>query len=173
MSDDTTRKGAGSSKGGLSRRQLIVRSVAGAAGLGAVGIGAYAHHKAKGTVHDDFPIPVRDDYRPVDQRNTIFTFAGSRKLQADHPERSEKFDGFDFYGEVARLQDRDRTIPPREEVGWTQLDRALDMAGIYADEALAPGEQNMIPNTGVGSWDQSGVAERRYEFPSQRVWFSS
>lgn len=165
MSDDVkTEKGAAGK--GLSRRQLLVRSAAGAGAVGVAGVGAYAYHKTKGTPRDEFPIPVREDYRPVDQRNTIFTFAASRKLQEEHPGRSEKFGGFDFYREAERLRNRDRQVPMKDEPGYTQLDRALDMAGLYADLALAPGEQNMIPNTGVGSWDQSGVAERRFDFPS-------
>lgn len=170
---DTDRDDAPS---GLDRREFLKGSVggwlgvrgavAGAAGAGAIGAGAYAHHKTKGTVRSEFPVPVQDDYTPVDQRNTLFTYASSRKLQEEHPERQEKFDGFDFFEAAEGLRTRDRSEPPRPEAGYSQLDRALEMGGLHANKALAPGEQLMVPNTGVGSWDQSNVAPTQYQFGS-------
>jgi epoxyqueuosine reductase len=130
-----------------------------AAGVGAAGSGCSL---IEGTVHDDFPVPVRDDYQPVDQRNTLFTFASSAKLNAGHPERAKKFGGFDFH-EKLKAMGHETT---RNEVGYTQLDRALDRGAVSTDNALARGERNMLPNQGVGGWDQSGVSETRYAFSS-------
>ena len=53
MSDEIETKKPAPLEEGLSRRQLLMRSVAGAAAAGAAGFGAYAHHKTKGTPHDE------------------------------------------------------------------------------------------------------------------------
>jgi reductive dehalogenase len=106
---------------------------------------------------------VRDDLAPMDQRRMLFTFAYSERLHDEHPERTEKFDGFHFYDRLS--QDYLRG-PVREEPGYTQLDRALGIAAWSPNDLLAPMQQYGQPNTGVFTWDQSDVAETRYEFAS-------
>jgi reductive dehalogenase len=158
-------------EGPASRRDFLKQAAVGALGsrwmlAGAAGLGAAAAASGcallEGRVHDDFPVSIREGYAPVDQRRTVFTFASSRKLNAQHPERARKFAGFDFHEKLTQLG-KERT---RGKPGYTQLDRALDRGAVSTDTRLAPGERNMLPNRGVGSWDQSGVADERYEFES-------
>jgi epoxyqueuosine reductase len=158
---------------GTSRRDFLKTSVAGAAGLkwgaaavagtGVVGVGAYAHRKSLGTVQDEFPVPVRDDLVPMDQRDMLFTFATSKELHEAHPERVAKFEGFNFY---EHLSGSYMQGPPGDEPGYTQLDRALAVAGWEPNEYLAPGEQYGQPGSGILTWDQSDVSPTRYEFES-------
>ena len=87
MADDNTPEKDAELEAGTSRRDFLKTSLAGAAGLkwaaagvaaaGTAGVSAYAHHKSLGTVQDEFPVPVRDDLVPMDQRDMLFTFATS------------------------------------------------------------------------------------------------
>ena len=49
---------------------MLVGPIAGVVAVGAAGLGAYAHHKTKGTPHDDFPVEIKDDLIPMDRRNS-------------------------------------------------------------------------------------------------------
>ncbi len=173
MTDDTMDAKGSEVESGTSRRDFLKTSLAGAAGLklagagiagaGVVGVGAYAHHKSLGTVQSEFPVPVRDDLAPMDQRDMLFTFATSKELHEAHPERVAKFDGFNFYEHLSGSYMKG---PPGDEPGYTQLDRALAVAGWEPNEYLAPGEQYGQPGSGILTWDQSDMAETRYEFES-------
>ena len=81
----------------VSLGAIGAREVAAAGAVAAAGVGAYAVHKAEGTPQQGFPVPVSDDYKPMDQRKTVLTFAASKALNARHPERIEKFGGFRFH----------------------------------------------------------------------------
>ena len=96
MSETEERDESSQPGDGSTRRQLLVRSLAGAAAVGAAGLGAYAHHKTKGTPHDEMPVEIKDDLRPMDQRDMLWTFSASQKLHDEHPERVEAFNGFNF-----------------------------------------------------------------------------
>jgi len=164
MSDEKTVKDTAPPEEGVSRRQLLVRSIAGAAAAGAAGFGAYAHHKTKGTPHDEMPVEIADDLQPMDQREMLWTFATSEKLHADHPERVKAFNGFNFY---ERLSGGYLQGPYKNEPGYTQLDRALGLAAWEANHVLAPGQQYGQPNSGILSWDQSEVVPTKYEFETK------
>jgi len=164
MSDEKTVKDTAPNEEGVSRRQLLVRSVAGAAAVSAAGIGAYAHHKTKGTEHDEFPVEIKDDLKPMDQRNMLWTFSASAMLHAEHPERVDAFGGFDFY---QRLMGGYLEGPNRDESGYTQLDKALAAAAWEGNEFLAPGQQYGQPNSGILHWDQSDVNTTEYTFESK------
>jgi len=149
---------------GVSRRQLLARSVAGAVAAGAAGFGAYAHHKTKGTPHDEMPVEIADDLKPFDQRDMLWTFVASETLHAEHPERVAAFGGFDFYD---KLSSGYLKGPYKTDPGYTQLDRALGLAAWEANHVLAPGQQYGQPNSGILSWDQSDVVPTQYEFGSK------
>ena len=137
MSDQKPVKDAAPPDEGVSRRQLLVRSLAGAAAAGAAGLGAYAHHKAQGTPHDEMPVGIKDDLAPMDQRDVLWTFCASEKLHAEHPERVEAFGGFNFHEKLTRRLPEgtlSRTTP-----GYTQLDRALGLAAWEANDPPGPG----------------------------------
>jgi reductive dehalogenase len=164
MSDESNQKETAPVGEGTTRRQLLVRSLAGAAAAGAAGFGAYAHHKTKGTPHDEMPVEIKDDLEPMDQRDMLWTFATSEKLHADHPERVQAFDEFNFYEKLSGgyLQG-----PYRNEPGYTQLDRALGLAAWEANHVLAPGQQYGQPGSGILGWDQSDVVPNQYAFESK------
>ena len=47
--------------------------------------------RMEGIPHDEFPMPIRDDFKRIDQRDQINIFAGSRELNEKHPERNDSF----------------------------------------------------------------------------------
>lgn len=147
-----------------ARRNFLVGAAAAAAAAGAAGVGTYAGIKMQGTPHDEFPVPLKDDLEPMDQRDMLWTFVASRKLNEEHPERTAKFGGFDFHEKITTSYLKG---PPRDEPGYTQLDRALMIAGWEPNAYLAPGQQYGQPGSGMLTWDQSDLAETRYEFATQ------
>jgi epoxyqueuosine reductase len=147
------------------RRNFIKIVAAAAAGLGASGVGTYAGVKMQGTPHDEVPVPVKDDLEPFDQRDMLWTFVASKKLNEEHPERTAKFGGFSFHEKLTTTYLKG---PVKDVAGYTQLDRALGLAGWEPNQHLAPGQQYGQPGSGILSWDQSDVAETRYEFPTER-----
>ena len=84
------------------RRNFMMGAAAVAAAAGAAGVGAYAGVKMQGTPHDEFPVPTEEDLPPFDQRNMLWTFAMSAKLNDEHPERTEKFGGFSFHDHLTK-----------------------------------------------------------------------
>ncbi len=66
----------------------------GLAGVGAAAIaagGITAIKRMEGIPHDEFPLPIRDDFKRIDQRNQINVFANSKALNDKHPERNRSF----------------------------------------------------------------------------------
>jgi reductive dehalogenase len=164
MSDEKTVKETVPPEEGVSRRQLLVRSIAGAAAAGAAGFGAYAHHKTKGTPHDEMPVGIEDDLQPMDQRDMLWTFVVSSALNEAHPERTEAFDGFNFHEKLTTTYMKG---PYKDVPGYTQIDRALSVAAWEGNTFLAPGQQYGQPNSGILHWDQSDVNATKYEFDSK------
>ena len=172
MAQDDESRGAANSGGGSGeesvdqgRRNFLKIAGAAATVVGAAGVGTYAGFKMQGTVHDEIPVPIKDDLEPMDQRDMLWTFVGSKALTEKHPERTRKFGGFNFYEQLTQVY---RKGPVREDPGYTQLDRALSVAAFSADDRLAPGQRFGQPNTGVLTWDQSDVSEVQYEFGSEQ-----
>jgi len=174
MSGDQTSSQSEKPENDSSRRDFLkkvslgalgAKEVAAAGAVAAAGVGAYAVHKAEGTPQEDFPVPVREDYRPMDQRKTVLTFAASKVLNERHPERIEKFGGFEFHKRLEEMhEDRSKGTP-----GYSQLEKALAVAAWTTSRAAAPGHEFCQPNSGVHSWDQSRISPDRFEFESERA----
>ncbi len=144
------------------RRKFMKVTAGAAAAVGAIGVGAYAGVKMKGTPHDEFPVPVKEDLKPFDQRNMLWTFVMSDALQKKHPERIAKFEnGFDFHGKLTTTYLKS---PPQEVPGYTQLDRALGVAAWQANHQLSPGQQFGQPGSGILSWDYAHRRHRHHGF---------
>ena len=82
---------AGRDKPNASRRRFLKLGLAGAGAVAVVGGGITAIKRMEGIPHDEFPLPVRDDFKRIDQRNEINTFAASKALNDKHPERNRSF----------------------------------------------------------------------------------
>ena len=160
-------EGSSSNEEGLAdpgRRKLILGAGAAVAAAGAAGLGTYAGVKMQGTPRDEFPVPTETHLEPFDQRDMLWTFALSAKLNEEHPERTEKFGGFSFHDHLTTTYLKG---PVKEVPGYTQLDRALGAAGWEPNNYLAPDQQYGQPNTGILTWDQSDVADTQYEFETK------
>jgi len=100
--------------------------------------------------HDDFPVPIAENYRRFPQRNTIFSRGvWDPKVQPVLGSVMQTFGG----------------QQPREEKGWTQLDYALSIAGWSMNDTFATLSQLGAPKTPTYAWDKP-VKERRYKFAS-------
>ena len=143
------------------RREFMIAGGVGAASVVAgAGTMAIVHHELQGDEHDEFPVPLKD-VRPFDQRNTILMFSQSKKLNEQHPERSQAFeDGWNFQdGWKEYLEGK-----PSDKPGYTQLDYALEKGAWQTTIALASWQAAGLPNRGVFSWDQSGVSPEQWKF---------
>jgi reductive dehalogenase len=117
---------------------------------------------------------MREDFKPIDQRNQIHTFSGSRILTRQHPERDRSFNKrlkkenpqgfkeFDFYESKQIFMKG----PYRDTVGYSQLEKALSVGGFTpARELLGWGKGGIdTTNRGVASWKQEMVAKTKYQF---------
>ena len=81
-------KEEGGNKLNASRRRFLKIGLAGAGVAAAAAGGVAAIKRVEGIPHDEFPLPVRDDFRRIDQRNQINVFANSKVLNDKHPDRS-------------------------------------------------------------------------------------
>ena len=130
----------------------------------------------EGIPHDEFPLPIKDDFKPIDQRNQINVFAGSKVLNEKHPERNRSFNEqlkkenpqgfkpFHFYETRKKFM----TGPYRDEPGYSQLERALAVAGFSSASQQLAGGSMEAPNRGVSSWKQDMRAENKYGFNSPK-----
>ncbi|MGF1757181.1 reductive dehalogenase [Photobacterium sagamiensis] len=158
------------------RRQLLKLSAGTVAGVGVVaGAGSWIKHRVEGVEQDGFPVEVSPDYRSMDQRDVLLTFATSQALAKQHPNRnlnfSEETGGpivagekpFNFQKHCINFL----TAPERadnDKVGYTQLDYALEVACWDGMNNLAPMQAFGVPNSGTLGWDQSDVAPEKYPF---------
>ncbi len=144
------------------RRNFLKLGLAGA-GVAAVAAGGVTISKRlDGIPHDSFPLPLRDDYKPIDQRNVVLTFAHSKALNEKHPERIQKFDNFHFYQRNKQFLRQ----PYRQDAGYTQLERALQIGGFSGVFGQIP-EGIDGSDSGVLSWKQEMLAPAKYSFGSE------
>jgi epoxyqueuosine reductase len=141
-----------------SRRKFLKLGLAGA-GVAAVAAGGVTVVKRmEGIPQDEFPLPIRDEYKPIDQRNVVLTFAHSKALNDKHPERIKKFGDFPFHERHESFM----KSPPREAPGYSQLERALAVGGFSGALGQIPSVD--ATNSGVGSWEQKMLAHTQYQF---------
>ncbi|MBW2449815.1 MAG: reductive dehalogenase [Deltaproteobacteria bacterium] len=160
----------------LSRRRFLKFGLAGAGAAAVVGGGLTAIKRMEGIPHDEFPLPIRDDFNRIDQRNQINIFATSNALNQKHPERNRSFNEqlkkenpqgfkpFHFYDTRSKFMKN----PYRDVPGYSQLERALAVAGFYSASQQLGGGSMEAPNSGVSSWKQEMLAQTRYQFNSPK-----
>ena len=74
-------------KTGTSRRNFLKFGAIGAGAAAAGAAGITTAKRMEGIPVDTFPLPINNDFKPIDQRNVIHTFAYSKALNQKHPER--------------------------------------------------------------------------------------
>jgi hypothetical protein len=132
ITDEKTNDAAEASDG--SRRNFLKLGLGGAGAAAAAVTGVTIVKRMEGIPHDEFPLPMGEDYKPIDQRNVILTFAHSKKLNEKHPERIKKFNNFHFHERYKKFL----TQPYRKDPGYTQLDRALQVGGFSGVSEQVP-----------------------------------
>jgi len=159
-----------------SRRKFLKLGLAGAGAAAVAAGGLTAVKRMEGIVHDEFPLPVRDDFKRIDQRNQINVFAGSKVLNEKHPERNRSFSEqlkkenpqgfkpFHFYEARKKFMKN----PYRDAPGYSQLERALAVAGFSSARQQLGGGSMEAPNNGVSSWKQEMRAKNQYQFDSPK-----
>ncbi|PSW06555.1 reductive dehalogenase [Photobacterium lipolyticum] len=158
------------------RRQLLKLSAGTVAGVGVVaGAGSWIKHKVEGVEQDQFPVEVSEDHRSMDQRDVLLTFACSKALAEQHPDRNQNFSEdtggpiaagekpFNFQHHLVNYRTA-HTRADNDKVGYTQLDYALEGACWEVMNQLAPRQAAGVPNSGILGWDQSDVASHKYPF---------
>ena len=153
-------KKEGGEKLNASRRRFLKLGLAGAGVAAAAAGGITAIKRMEGIPHDEFPLPIRDDFKRIDQRNQINVFANSKVLNEKHPERNHSFNKqlkkenpqgfkpFHFYETRSKFM----TKPYRDSPGYSQLERALAIGGFSsAMEQLDGALTGPTPGFRVGS----------------------
>ncbi len=173
-SDETEDYSPNSRRDFLIKAPLITlgwqRALGITASLGALATTAYAVKKSSGVVLDDVPNAIAPDYKRMDNRKLIQTFVHSKKLQEQYPERVNKWekaslgrmDDFKIEGSYKKYAQ----APPKDEIGYTQLEYAL--AGAAWQTSLKGNPITVAPNHGVNSWDQSKVNQTQYKFETKQ-----
>jgi len=145
------------------------KAAAGGAALAAAGLGTYAAIRSKGIPLDHVLNEMTDEYKSFDNRNCIQTFCISKELQEKYAERVDawearaKRDGKDFT--VATSNELAVQGKISDRPGYTQLDYALRSGGWLTSRKSGPAA---TPDSGARSWDQSDVADQKWEFDSQQ-----
>jgi hypothetical protein len=175
-SEGKKESGAGRDKPNAGRRKFLKLGLAGAGAAAIAAGGITAIKRMEGIPHDEFPLPIRDDFKRIDQRNQINIFSNSKALNEKHPERNRSFNAqlkkensqgfkeFHFY-ETRRVF---MTGPYRDAPGYSQLERALAVAGFSSARQQLGGGSMEAPNSGVSSWKQEMLAQTRYQFKTPK-----
>jgi len=163
-SSSGSNRGESNSKSKTSRRSFLKLGVAGAGVAAAGAAGITVARRMEGIPQDTLPIPINDDFKPIDQRNVLLVFAESKSLDQKHPERTKKFGNYNFY-------ERFKTFikgPYRKDPGYTQLERALQIGGFALLNKLHGSHGLSNPDGFLNSWKQEMLAKSQYEFPSKQ-----
>jgi len=154
-----------------ARRLFFKRAAVGGGSALLAGAGSYGVAKSslEGRPAADYPQIDEKIFKPKDQRDQILTFAYSKKLNEQHPDRTPQYqklhnNDFVFLGGNYRML----TMPwDNSKPGYTQKDRALQMAG-WNPLDVAGGLPSVKPNTLMHSWDQSSVTKEKWQFDSEK-----
>lgn len=144
-----------------TRRKFLKIGVAGAGIAAAAATGVTIGKRMKGIPHDEFPLSVSEDYKPIRGEDIILHYSHSKALNAKHPERTKAFNGFNFYEKNKKFMKQEYRNTP----GYSQLERALQISGFSAMLALVPGGVDAT-NSGVLSWEQTMLAPNKFVFKS-------
>lgn len=111
---------------------------------------AYAGVKL-GTKHDTMPVEISKDFKRFDTKNTSFCRgAWDPKLKPVLEQFFGKYHGH---------------IPPTGEIGFTELDNALVVAGWSINNDAAADSQFGMPNSGLYAWEGQ-INPRKTDFAS-------
>ncbi|MEN8808764.1 MAG: reductive dehalogenase [Desulfobacterales bacterium] len=159
-----------------SRRRFLKLGIAGAGAAMAAAGGITIIRRMEGIPHDEFPLPIRDEFKRIDQRNQINVFANSKALNDKHPERNRSFNTqlqkenpqgfkpFHFY----ETRQTFMAGPYRDATGYSQLERALAVAGFSSARQQLGGGSMEAPDSGVSSWKQELLAKNQFRFNSPK-----
>jgi reductive dehalogenase len=150
---------------GSNRRNFLKISVLGAGAVAAGAAGVAVARRMEGVPQDSLPIEINEDFNPIDQRNVIHTFIYSKALNEKHPERSKKFDNFNFY-------ERAKTFlrgPIRNSPGYGRLERALAIGGYTPVRLLHEPNGFNNPDGYLSSWKQDLLVSEKYKFDSKKA----
>ncbi|MFA6809287.1 MAG: reductive dehalogenase [Eubacteriales bacterium] len=153
----------------IDRREFLVKSLGlGAAAIGGSFLGVNALGGAKSAIAEgesdsneadsldiksqsEMPVKISDDYVRMEQKNIIFARGSAGDpIVAPH------------YGAFA--QKTMGIIPPSDEAGFTQKDRALERAGWAMMDYAAPRNSAGIRDIGVYSWHDFKPVETKWDF---------
>jgi epoxyqueuosine reductase len=169
---------------GSSRREFFGQSllqaiglkqaaIASTAAVGAAGAATVAIIKSSGKPLDDVPNEISDDYKPFDQRQMVFTFIRSKKLQEQYPERVQAWEkraherGKDFFKVATAMQTQYSKEPDNNTPGYQQIDYALMNAAWHTNNTQSGASAFGQPGQGVYTFDQSDVAEQQWKFDTE------
>jgi reductive dehalogenase len=147
-----------------SRRAFLKLGFAGAGVATAGAAGITVARRMEGIPQDTLPIPINEDFKPIDQRNVIHTFVYSKALDQKHPERTKKFDNFNFYENQRNFMKG----PYRKDPGYTRIERALATGGFALLSKLHGPYGLSNPDGLLSSWKQEMLAKSHYEFTSKQ-----
>jgi epoxyqueuosine reductase len=157
-----------------SRRNFLKLGLAGVGAAAVAATGVVAVKRMEGIPQDEHPEPINADYKPIDQRSQIATYADSKALFDKHPERDRAFN------EMLKKEDPDnykpfnfhearlafKSAPPRDSPGYGQIDKALVIAGFSSAFQLLGSRFIDGVDSGVSTWQQNMLAKRKHEFES-------
>ncbi len=147
-------------------RRKLFKWGAAAAGVAVTGAaGGWVTYRVQGGAHETFPVEIDDSIlQPFDQRNMVFSYAISQKLQKEYPERNRAFakeigiPDFTFTDVMKSLKHHQSVDPDawdNSTLGYRQLDWALGTAANGPlGKFLGPYSKFGVPNTGEHTWEQ-------------------
>jgi epoxyqueuosine reductase len=169
---------------GASRREFFGQSLLRAVGVksaviaggaaAAAGAATFAVIKSRGRPLDDVPNEISADYKPFDQRQMVFTFIRSKKLQQKYPERVEAWEnaakerGKEFFQVETAMQTQYSKEPDNNTPGYQQIDYALMNAAWLTNNTQAGATAFGQPGQGVFTFDQSDVAKQQWKFETKQ-----
>ncbi|EEZ01311.1 tetrachloroethene reductive dehalogenase PceA [Vibrio sp. RC586] len=161
------------------RRKFFKMSAIGAGIAATTGAGGFIAYRVNGIPHDNFPVEIDQTVlKPFDQRNMVFSYIMSPKLQAQYPARDTVFaeaigdPSFQFKQIDASLRAHEKPNPAmwdNNTLGYRQIDWALGTAAKNPlDKFLGPASKMGVPNTGEHRWEQINLAPEKWSFPSKK-----